>query len=58
MPLMHFEVSIGCTAIVPIRAFNKRVYVVGVGGVGSWVVESLARSGISEIRLADLDDIA
>jgi tRNA threonylcarbamoyladenosine dehydratase len=33
------------------------VYVVGVGGVGSWVVESLARSGIGEIRMADLDDI-
>ena len=36
---------------------QKRVYVVGIGGVGSWVVESLARSGIGEIRLADLDDI-
>ena len=33
------------------------VYVVGVGGVGSWVVESLARSGVGEIRMADLDDI-
>lgn len=39
------------------RLSTKRVYVVGVGGVGSWVVESLARSGIGEIRLADLDDI-
>jgi tRNA A37 threonylcarbamoyladenosine dehydratase len=36
---------------------QKRVYVVGIGGVGSWVVESIARSGIGEIRLADLDDI-
>ena len=36
---------------------KKRVYVVGIGGVGSWVVESLARSGVGEIRLADLDDI-
>ncbi|MDC3057819.1 tRNA threonylcarbamoyladenosine dehydratase [Litorivicinus sp.] len=39
------------------RLSSKRVYVVGIGGVGSWVVESLARSGIGEIRLADLDDI-
>ncbi len=39
------------------RLSTKRVYVVGIGGVGSWVVESLARSGIGEIRLADLDDI-
>jgi tRNA threonylcarbamoyladenosine dehydratase len=33
------------------------VYVVGVGGVGSWVVESLVRSGVGEIRMADLDDL-
>lgn len=33
------------------------VAVVGIGGVGSWVVESLARSGIGHLTLADLDDI-
>ncbi len=33
------------------------VAVVGVGGVGSWVVESLARSGVGHLTLADLDDI-
>ena len=44
-------------AIMPITLSKKRVYVVGIGGVGSWVAESLARSGIGEIRLADLDDI-
>lgn len=36
---------------------QKCAYVVGIGGVGSWVVESLARSGVGEIRIADLDDI-
>lgn len=36
---------------------QRRVYVVGIGGVGSWVVEGLARSGIGEIRMADLDDL-
>ena len=32
--------------------------VVGVGGVGSWVVEALARSGIGQITLIDYDEIA
>ena len=36
---------------------EARVVVVGVGGVGSWVVESLARSGIGKIRMVDLDEI-
>lgn len=31
--------------------------VVGIGGVGTWVAESLARSGVGEITLIDLDDI-
>src|SRR3954462_4901787 len=33
------------------------VCVVGVGGVGSWVVEGLVRSGIGAITLIDLDDV-
>lgn len=31
--------------------------VIGIGGVGSWVAESLARNGIGHITLIDLDDI-
>lgn len=31
--------------------------VVGIGGVGSWVAEALARNGIGQITLIDLDDI-
>ena len=31
--------------------------VVGIGGVGTWVAEALARSGVGEITLIDLDDI-
>jgi len=31
--------------------------VVGIGGVGSWVAEALARNGIGNITLIDLDDI-
>ena len=34
------------------------VCVVGVGGVGSWAVEALARSGIGRLTLIDLDNIA
>ena len=33
------------------------VCVVGIGGVGSWACEALARSGIGEITLIDADDI-
>jgi tRNA threonylcarbamoyladenosine dehydratase len=32
--------------------------VIGIGGVGSWTAESLARTGIGEITLIDHDDIA
>jgi len=31
--------------------------VIGIGGVGSWAAEALARNGIGEITLIDLDDI-
>ncbi|MDT8991576.1 ThiF family adenylyltransferase [Curvibacter sp. APW13] len=34
------------------------VAVVGIGGVGSWAAESLARSGVGHITLIDLDHIA
>jgi tRNA threonylcarbamoyladenosine dehydratase len=33
------------------------VCVVGIGGVGSWIAEALARNGIGNITLIDLDDI-
>ena len=36
---------------------NASVMVVGVGGVGSWTVEALARSGIGRLILVDLDDV-
>lgn len=34
---------------------NACVYVVGVGGVGSWAAEALARTAVGEIVLVDLD---
>lgn len=36
---------------------QARIVVVGIGGVGSWAVEALARSGIGKIRMVDLDEI-
>ncbi len=36
---------------------NAHVVIIGIGGVGTWVAESLARSGIGQITLIDLDDI-
>lgn len=37
---------------------NSHFCVIGIGGVGSWVAESLARTGIGQITLIDHDDIA
>jgi tRNA A37 threonylcarbamoyladenosine dehydratase len=34
-----------------------RVAVIGLGGVGSWAVEALARTGIGHLRLVDADDL-
>lgn len=39
------------------RLAKAHVAVVGVGGVGSWTVEALARSGVGELTLIDLDDV-
>ncbi|MDH5423684.1 MAG: tRNA cyclic N6-threonylcarbamoyladenosine(37) synthase TcdA [Gammaproteobacteria bacterium] len=36
---------------------SLHVCVIGIGGVGSWAAEALARSGIGEITLIDHDDI-
>jgi tRNA A37 threonylcarbamoyladenosine dehydratase len=40
-----------------IKLQNAHVCVIGVGGVGSWVAESLARSGVGQITLIDADDV-
>lgn len=37
---------------------HAHICVIGIGGVGSWAVEALARSGIGKITLIDHDDIA
>jgi tRNA A37 threonylcarbamoyladenosine dehydratase len=37
---------------------GSHVLIVGIGGVGSWVAEALARSGVGELTLVDMDHIA
>jgi tRNA threonylcarbamoyladenosine dehydratase len=42
-----------------LQVFEKaHVLVAGLGGVGSWAVEALTRSGIGELTLMDFDHIA
>ena len=46
----------GNAAYLRIRAAH--VAVVGVGGVGSWTAEALARSGVAALTLVDLDHVS
>jgi tRNA A37 threonylcarbamoyladenosine dehydratase len=39
------------------KLFTSKVMVVGLGGVGSFVAESLARSGVGELQLVDFDKV-
>ena len=40
------------------RIRTARVAVIGVGGVGSWAAEALARSGVAGLTLIDLDHVS
>ena len=40
------------------RIRGAHVAVIGVGGVGSWAAEALARSGVGSLTLIDLDNVA
>lgn len=40
------------------RIFDAHVVVAGIGGVGSWAVEALARSGVRRLTLIDLDHVS
>jgi tRNA threonylcarbamoyladenosine dehydratase len=46
----------GMEGAASIRAAH--VAVVGIGGVGSWAAEALARSGVGRLTLIDLDHVA
>ncbi len=51
----------GIARLYGLNALNSfrqsHIAVIGIGGVGSWAAEALARSGIGKITLFDLDDI-
>ena len=36
---------------------NSHVKIAGIGGVGSWVAEALARTGVQTLSLIDMDDV-
>ncbi|MED5523228.1 tRNA cyclic N6-threonylcarbamoyladenosine(37) synthase TcdA [Gallaecimonas pentaromativorans] len=36
---------------------HSHIFVAGIGGVGTWVAEALARSGVGAITLVDMDDV-
>ena len=50
------ERLLGADAVAKLA--RAHVVVLGVGGVGSWAAEALARSGIGELTLVDFDRIA
>lgn len=39
------------------RLMDAHVCVIGIGGVGSWAVEALARSGVGRLTLIDADEV-
>lgn len=51
----------GIARLVSVEGLQRlraaHVGVVGIGGVGSWTVEALARSGIGALTLIDLDEV-
>ena len=40
------------------RIRSSHVMVIGIGGVGSWAVEALARSGVGRITMVDMDHVS
>ena len=52
----------GIIRLYGLKKFEKfqssHVCIIGIGGVGSWVAESMARHGIGEITMIDMDHIA
>ena len=50
---LRTEMLLGRAAMEKLAA--SHVCVVGLGGVGSWAAEALARSGVGELTLVDQD---
>ena len=52
----------GVVRLYGLKKFKKfqssHICIIGIGGVGSWVAESMARNGLGQITLIDMDHIA
>ena len=47
-----------CSGVGTVAEFSKaHVCVIGIGGVGSWAAEALARSGVGKLTLIDADEV-
>lgn len=55
-PFLRTEMLLGTAAMERLR--RSHVAVLGLGGVGSWCAEALARSGVGELTLADCDEVS
>lgn len=53
---MRAEMLLGAAAMEKLN--NSHVAVFGLGGVGSWCAEALARSGVGELTLIDQDSVS
>lgn len=54
-PFLRTEMLLGRLAMEKLA--HSHVAVLGLGGVGSWCAEALARSGVGELTLADCDTV-
>lgn len=54
--LLRTQMLLGCESVD--KLWQKRVIVFGVGGVGGYVCEALARTGIGQIDLVDNDRVS
>ena len=52
---LRTEMLLGASAMEKLT--HSHVAVLGLGGVGSWCAEALARSGVGELTLADCDKV-
>ncbi len=55
MPFSRLELLIGKEDIAKLR--DARILLLGVGGVGSWVAETLARTAVGHLTLVDCDTV-
>ena len=53
---LRTEMLLGSDALARLR--RSRVAVLGLGGVGSWCAEALARAGVGALTLVDEDTVS